>query len=110
MVDRGTLGFHTTYSSRAKSGRSHTAAVQIGAVSPRNGFVDLLAAGRMGRIRRTPFIALFEYSWELDSKALTAAVDRVPPGIDSRRVINAFSLGDVGVRRLPATHANPGGS
>lgn len=96
MLDRDALSIPALVRAIVREGRGHEAALLMGAVPARAGYADLIAAGRLARLPDPPLVVLSECTWEPGSASLSAALDRVLPGLGRRLPLERLSRRAIG--------------
>ena len=91
MIDRGARSIPATLRELVRAARRHEAAVLLGAVPARAGYVDLLAAACLARAPEAPLVVLSECTWEPGSRSLSAALEKALPGIGERLPLDALT-------------------
>lgn len=98
MIDRDARSIPATLKRLVAEGRRHEAAVLMGAVPARKGYVDLLAAARLARMPNGPLVVVSECTWEPGSRTLSDKLGRVLPALGGHLPIDGITK--AAIRRL----------
>ena len=96
MIDRDSQSLPSMLRTLVREGRAHEAALLLGAVPARKGYVDLIAAARLARAPEGPLVVLSECTWEPGSRSLSAVLGRALGGLGRRASLDALTRRAIG--------------
>lgn len=96
MVDRDSQPLPSMLRTLVREGRAHEAALLLGAVPARKGYVDLVAAARLARAPEGPLVVLSECTWEPGSRSLSAALGRALGRLSAQVPLEALTRRAIG--------------